>query len=87
MKATAPKNQKLIKQYPFVTKLLQKWLEPYTRWHNTPEEALRVDDLTIKVERADGKLMFRRADNVGLGENSFIFQSGEKRNQADDYVN
>ncbi|MFA5744995.1 MAG: hypothetical protein WC887_02170 [Candidatus Paceibacterota bacterium] len=41
-----------------------------------------VGDLTIKVEKADGDLMFRQADNVGLGDDTFIFQmKGDHRDQ------
>jgi len=43
----------------------------------------QVHDLNIKFQKADGELMFRRADNVGLGENSSLFNiSGPHEKQA-----
>ena len=37
-----------------------------------------VNDLTIKVEKADGDLMYRRASNSGLDENSYCFNTKDK---------
>lgn len=79
MNPNSTKNRKLIRQYPFVVQIMRGWLEPYSYWKRSPSEALRVDDLTIQVQKADGDLMFRRANNVGLGDSSCVFQIGEKR--------
>lgn len=66
MKPTADKNRKLISQYPFLEKVIG--------WPGVPHaprpDHKRVDDLTIKVERADANLMYRQADNLGLEEGS-----------------
>ena len=80
MNPNASKNRQLIKQYPFVSDILSTGMEPYA---NIIDEAKRVDDLTIRVEKADGDLMFRRANNVGLGDSSCIFQfNGNRKNQV-----
>lgn len=73
MKPHAKKNRKLTEQYPFVRDILYKRMEPHAPWSLSVMESTDVDDLTIRVEKADGDLMFRRADNVGLGESSCIF--------------
>ena len=67
MLPTAEKNRKLIRQYPFVATVLE------TVPMNTTHE------LSIKVEVADGDLMFRRPDNVGIDrlnafDDSFLFE-------------
>lgn len=68
----------LIKQYPFVDDILSVRLEPYDGNGETS-----VNDLTIRVEKADGELMFRRANNTGLGESSYIFQlKGDRKDQV-----
>lgn len=78
MRPNASKNQDLIKQYPFVAEILSARMEPYDGDGGT-----KVDELTIKVEKADGDLMFRRADNVGLGDSSCIFQfKGNRKDQV-----
>jgi len=69
MNPNAKKNRELIKQYPFLSDILTAGMEPYDGAEDTT-----IDDLTIRVEKADGDLMFRRADNVGLGDTSFVFQ-------------
>lgn len=79
MNPNSTKNRKLIRQYPFVADIMRGWLEPYNYWVRSPSEALKVDDLTIQVQKADGDLMFRRANNVGLGDSSCVFQISEKR--------
>lgn len=79
MNPNSQKNQQLIKQYPFVSDILKQWMQPFAGG-NKPGGILHVDDLTIKVEKADGDLMFRRADNVGLGDSSCIFQLKGNRN-------
>lgn len=79
MKPDGRKNRALRQQYPFVDKLLsEKYvLEPY----GAPEQN-RVDDLSITVQRADGDLLFRRADNIGLGDHAFLAEvTRRRRNQ------
>jgi hypothetical protein len=78
MRPNASKNQELIGQYPFVADILSARLEPYDG-----DGGVKVDDLTIKIEKADGDLMFRRADNIGLGDNGFAFQmKGNRKDQV-----
>jgi len=78
MRPNASKNQELIKQYPFVSDILSAQMEPHDGKSGTS-----VNDLTIHVEKADGDLMFRRADNVGLGDSSCIFQfKGNRKDQV-----
>lgn len=44
-----------------------------------PEERQSfVSDLTIKVQEADGDVMFRQADNIGLGDNSCVFSFADE---------
>ncbi len=78
MRPNASKNQKLIKQYPFVNDILSLQMEPYDGDGSTS-----VNDLTICIEKADGNLMYRRAENVGLGDSSCIFRlEGNRKNQV-----
>lgn len=78
MNPNASKNRNLIKQYPFVSDILSARMEPHDGRGGTS-----VSDLTIRVEKADGDLMFRRADNVGLGDSSCIFQfKGNRKGQV-----
>ncbi|OGF82352.1 hypothetical protein A3B18_00150 [Candidatus Giovannonibacteria bacterium RIFCSPLOWO2_01_FULL_46_13] len=78
MNPNASKNRELIKQYPFVSDILSARMEPHNGQGGTS-----VNDLTIRVEKADGDLMFRRADNVGLGDSSGIFQfKGNRKDQV-----
>lgn len=78
MNPNASKNRELIKQYPFVSDILSARMEPHDGQGGTS-----VNDLTIRVEKADGDLMFRRADNVGLGDSSAIFQfKGNRKDQV-----
>ena len=63
MRPNASKNQELTKQYPFVTDILSARMEPHDGNGGTS-----VNDLTIRVEKADGDLMFRRANNIGLAD-------------------
>lgn len=62
MKPTAQKNQKLIAQYPFLVQVLALPYVPLASKNNLKQ----VDDLTIKVERADAQLMYRQGKNTGL---------------------
>lgn len=90
MNPTAQKNQKLIRQirqYPFVAEILKGRMEPHgglrpgvEKIEGWVDSAMKiVDDLTIRVEKADGDLMFRQASNIGLGDSSFVFQFEGKR--------
>jgi len=75
MKVTHAKNQKLIKQYPLTQKILKRSFQPTLTYREavTFADLCRVDDLTIRVQKADGELLFREADNCGLGDNSCVF--------------
>lgn len=83
MKPDSNKNQKLIKQYPFVSTILNQWMWPLASWYMNANEAKRATDLTIRVEKADGNLMYRRADFVGYDSNScFLPFEGKHKNQV-----
>jgi hypothetical protein len=80
MKPNAKKNRDFIKQFPFVDNILSRPMEPYggqktgvVAWVDP------IDDLTIRVEKADGDLMYRRAGNIGLGDSSCVFQFTDNR--------
>ena len=75
MRVDAKKNQKLIAQFPFLERIISAQIEPLDDRRGT-----RVDDLNIKVQIADGDLLYRQADNVGLhGMDSVLFaEKGEK---------
>lgn len=75
MKPNSVKNAKLIEQYPFLAEILDELkLEPFDVSDDT-----RVDRITIKVEKADGDLMWRTGNNIGLdGDNGFLFTMGGK---------
>lgn len=78
MSPNASKNRDLINQYPFVSDILLDSMEPHGGL-----EGIQVDDLTIRIQKADGDLMFRCANNVGLDENSFVFcVDGKRKNQV-----
>lgn len=74
MDPNAQNNRDLIKQYPFLSEILSARMEPFDGSHDTS-----IDDLTIKIKKADEDLMFRRADNVGLGDSSGILQMKDSR--------
>jgi hypothetical protein len=73
MNPNAPKNREFINQFTFLPAILNSDMEP----HGFPLRNV-VNDLSIKVVKADGDLMYRRARNTGLGENSFCFQTKGK---------
>jgi len=79
MDANAPKNQQLIEQYA-LKGILQENLPPLGR---VIGNISLIDDLHIRVERADGNLLYRRANNVGLGKDeSYLFTcDGKHANQ------
>jgi|GEM_PF-1237182 len=65
-RALSLKNQQLMRQFPFLEKVLLQPMEP--------SDLDTIKNLSIKVERADGNLMFKRADNVGIdGSGAMIF--------------
>lgn len=73
MNPNAPKNREFMNQFTFLPAILNDDMEPYGfPLRNT------VNDLTIKVEKADGDLMYRRASNSGLDENSYCFNTKGK---------
>jgi len=74
MKPTASKNRDLIDQYPFISIIMRAHIEPYGG-----VDERQVDDLTIKVQKADGDLMWRQADNIGLEDHSFSFSTAGNR--------
>lgn len=74
MRVSARKNQDLLKQFPFVSRIIAEPMEPFDG-----SGGVSIDDLTIGVKRADGDLMYRRANNVGLGDSSCSFQLGGNR--------
>lgn len=83
MNVNSNKNKKLIKQFPFIeTILVVHAMEPFGSWRPNGRPQDFVDDLTIRVQRADGDLMFRQAHNVGLGDGSFIFNLGGKHQKC-----
>lgn len=65
MKPDSSKNQKLVKQYPFVSEILSEQMDPY---NGAVSEG--PNDLVILVQKADADLMFKRANNAGLGESN-----------------
>ncbi len=75
MKPDSQKNRRLLEKFPFIGRsILSMALEP---WDDA--DMLRVNSLAIHVERADEDLMYRKAENVGLGESSFCFSSKQER--------
>lgn len=77
MNTNSSKNVKLIKQYPFLTEVLGTRMDPYYRKEGSNDPI--IDELTIRVERADGDLMFRTAKNVGLDDSSFLLSIKEDK--------
>lgn len=75
MKPDSQKNRQLLEEFPFIGRsILSMAVEP---WDDA--DMLRVDSLAIHVEKADGDLMYRQADNVGLGESSYCFSMKKER--------
>lgn len=80
MKPNAVKIKKLMKQFPFVQSVLDMWLIPLDG--DGPDHR-RVDDISITVQKADGDLMYRTGENVGLYGNDCIFSTAAShRNQV-----
>lgn len=83
MKSNHPKNVQLIKQFPFVKSVLGFPMEPFAFKFGGVFDEERIDDLTIRVEKADADLMFRQAENTGLREKSFILHlKGRRKDQV-----
>lgn len=77
MKPDSKKNGKMLEEFPFIGRsILSMAVEP---WDD--EDVLRVDSLAIHVEKADRDLMYRCADNVGLGESSYCFSMKKEREE------
>lgn len=82
MKVSARKNRQLIKQYPFVQDILAVPMEPLG-FERGLHLGKSFNDLTIRVQKADGDLMFRRADNIGLGDTGHFFNfEGPRKDQV-----
>jgi len=79
MNVNSSKNKKLIKQYPFLTEVLGTPMEPYYKREEARITDSIIDELTIRVEKADGDLMFRSANNVGLNDSSVILSIKEDK--------
>lgn len=81
MKINSRKNLKLIKQYPFVSDILSTEMEPHGELREgiqtTSGFKTMVDDLTIRVEKADGDLMMRYGCNIGFNDGTFALQRGK----------
>lgn len=75
MKPDSKKNKKLRKQYPFLESILSMALSP-----QAGNRGAQINDLTIKVKRADGDLLYREAQNRGcLGNNTITDCTNESR--------
>ena len=79
MKIDARKNRKLIKQFPFIDSILKQEMMPFGVNARLQKGSRSVDGLTIRVQKADGDLLFRQAKNTGLGDHSMIFSMEENR--------
>lgn len=78
MNPYSKKNQDMIKKYPFLIDILLERTEPFDG-----QSGISINDLNIRIEKADGDLMFHRADNVGLGDSSCVFQlKGNRKDQV-----
>jgi hypothetical protein len=75
MKPSARKNMKLMKQYPFVKNIMAMTLEPLA----LTAHYWQVDDLTIRVQKADGELLYRTGNNTGLGDSRCLFRTNGLR--------
>lgn len=63
MRVNAKKNAELLKQYPFLAHLVGLPFEPLAGSDLNPT---KIDDLVVTFEKADGDLLYRKADNLGL---------------------
>lgn len=76
MRPDSDKIKKLTKQHPVIAEILTIDFEARG---NVDGSLTRVDDIDVRVERADGNLMFRQARNSGLGDSSFLFTTDGKQ--------
>lgn len=75
MKPDSKNNKKFLKQFPFLNWLLRQELAPLAG-----KGGVQVDDLTIKVEKADGDLLFRETQDRGcLGDKTISECNGGAR--------
>lgn len=79
MRVDARKNRKLIKQFPFIEHILKLPMLPNGTNLRLEKDPRCVDGLTIRVQKADGDLLFRQARNTGLGDHSMIFSMEDDR--------
>jgi hypothetical protein len=79
MRRDARKNRNLIKQFPFIEYILKLKMVPDGTNLRLEKDPRCVDGLTIRVQKADGDLLFRQAKNTGLGDSSLIFSTDEDR--------
>jgi uncharacterized membrane protein YgcG len=79
MKVNSRKNRKLIKQFPFIVNILKLSMLPNGTNFRLEKGPECVDGLTIRVQKADGDLLFRQAQNTGLGDYSMIFSMEDNR--------
>lgn len=83
MKKSSRKNQELIEKFPFVTDILLTEMKPLDPSTDCVDVENRIDDLTIRVQKADRDLMYRKANNVGLVDSSLcFFSSGNHKGQV-----
>ena len=74
MKIGSKKYLLTVVQYPFLKYILSQKMEPYNG-----DGGLSTTEIIVEAEKANGDLLFRRADNVGLGNLSCILYSKGKR--------
>jgi hypothetical protein len=80
MKLNARKNLKLKKRYPFVEIFEEALtLEPFRPFSLSDPNRERLSDLTIRVQKADGNLLYRQANNIGLGDAKFALRMKDGR--------
>lgn len=83
MKKTSKKIQELIGNFPFVSDILLTEMKPLAPLTDCADAENLIDDLTIRIQKADRDLMYRKANNVGLVDSSsFFFTSGGHINQV-----
>ena len=74
MKIGSKKYLLTVVQYPFLKDILSQKMEPYSG-----DGGLSTTELIVEAEKAHGDLMYRRADNTGLGDRSFFMRLNGKR--------
>lgn len=76
MRLDSGKIKGLIGQHPFIRDILAIPFDP-----QGGEGGNQVDDVIVTVERADHDLMFRQAENVGIGDGGHLIGRGPRANQ------